>query len=116
MERVLRAADAAKLGNWIMLKSVKHAALALTLLAGTAVATSNDAAARGGRAAGVAAGAIIGLGVLGAYAATRDRGYVRSCYPGRERCDVVGQRCFYNRYGEYTCRDDVRCYRPQVCD
>lgn len=105
-----------RLGNWIMLKSVMHAALALTLLAGTAVATSNDASARGGRTAGVVAGTIIGLGVLGAYAASREPGYHRSCYPGRQRCDVVGQRCFYNRYGEYICKDDVRCYRPQVCD
>ena len=99
-----------------MLKTLMHAGVALTLLAGTSIATSDTASAyRGGRTAGVVAGTIIGLGVLGAYAASRP-GYYRSCYPGRQRCDVVGQRCFYNRYGEYTCRDDVRCYRPQVCD
>ena len=98
-----------------MLKTLMHAGLALTLLAGTSIATSSTASAQR-RAAGVVAGTIIGLGVLGAYAASRDRGYSRSCYPGRQRCDVVGQRCWYNRYSEYVCKDDVRCYRPQVCD
>ena len=47
----------------------------------------------------------------GAYA--RDRDY---CYEGRRRCEVVGQRCHYNRWGEYVCRDDVRCWRPRHCD
>ena len=100
-----------------MLKSIMHAGVALALLAGTSIATANTAAAgRGGRTAGIVAGTVIGLGVLGAYAAAREPRYYRSCYPGRQRCDVVGQNCFYNRHGEYTCRDDVRCYRPQVCD
>ena len=101
-----------------MLKKIMHAGLALTLLAGTGMMTANTASAdRGGRTAGIVAGSIIGLGVLGAYAASREPAYYgRSCYPGRQRCDVVGQRCYYNRYGEYVCRDDVRCYRPQVCD
>ena len=98
-----------------MMKKLMHAGLALTLLAGTSLATANTAAAdRGGRTAGIVAGSIIGLGVLGALASRP--AYAHSCYPGRQRCDVVGQRCFYNRYGEYACRDDVRCYRPQICD
>ncbi|MCC6779203.1 MAG: hypothetical protein IT537_21675 [Hyphomicrobiales bacterium] len=102
-----------------MLKTFKHLALAGSLLAATTIATTQDAEAHrrhGGHAAGAIAGAIIGLGVLGAYAAGRDRGYERSCYPGRRVCDVVGQRCWTNRWGEYVCKDDVRCYRREVCD
>lgn len=102
-----------------MLTKLTHAAMALALLGATAISTAPRAEAhgRGGStAAGIVAGTVIGLGVLGAYAASRDRGYHRSCYPGRQRCEVVGQRCFYNRYGEYRCKDDVRCWRPEVCD
>ncbi len=100
-----------------MLKTLLNAGLALTLVAGANLVTAEKAEAyRGGRTAGIVAGTVIGLGVLGAYAASREPGYYRSCYPGRQRCDVVGQRCWYNRYGEYTCKDDVRCYRPRVCD
>lgn len=99
-----------------MLKALMNAGLALTLAAGTLIATAPSADAHRYRGAGIVAGTIIGLGVLGAYAASREPGYYRSCYPGRQRCDVVGQRCWYNRYGEYVCKDDVRCYRPQICD
>jgi hypothetical protein len=101
-----------------MRKRLLHSALALMLIAGTGMTSmsSGAEAGNGRRAAGVVAGTIIGLGILGAYAGSRERGYDRSCYPGRQRCDVVGQRCRYNRYGEYVCRDDVRCYRPTVCN
>lgn len=100
-----------------MLKTIMNTGLALALVAGASIATAPKAeAGRGGRTAGIVAGTVIGLGVLGAYAASRDRTYYRSCYPGRQRCDVVGQRCWYNRHGEYVCKDDVRCYRPQICD
>lgn len=99
-----------------MLKTFKHLALAVSLFAAASSVAVTQAEARGGRTAGAVAGAIIGLGLLGAYAAERDRGYHRSCYPGRRVCDVVGQRCWYNRYGEYRCKDDVRCYRREICD
>jgi len=104
-----------------MLKKLSYMALAGSLLAATTIVTASDAEARRGRAAGIVAGTIIGLGVLGAYAAARERdrgyyGYSRSCYPGRQRCEVVGERCWYNRYGEYRCKEDVRCYRPTICD
>jgi hypothetical protein len=98
-----------------MLKTITHLAFAASLLAATAISTAPKAEAGGGRAAGVVAGTIIGLGVLGAYAASRD-GYYGRCYEGRRVCDVVGQRCWYNRYGEYVCRDNVQCYRRRVCD
>ena len=98
-----------------MRNTLLKAALALSLVAGTTIATTSEADAhRGRRTAGIIAGTAIGLGVLGAYAGSRD-GY-RSCYAGRQRCEVVGQRCWNNRYGEHVCKDDVRCYRPQVCD
>ncbi len=100
-----------------MLKKLIHTSLALTVIAGTSLVNISSAEAhRGRRTAGVVAGTIIGLGVLGAYAAGRDNSYRSSCYPGRQRCEVLGQRCFYNRYGENVCKDDVRCYRPTICD
>jgi hypothetical protein len=101
-------------GDWVMLKKLLHSAVAVALVGATAMATITPAEAhRGGRAAGIVAGTIIGLGILGAAAAARDRDY---CYPGHRRCEVVGQRCHYNRWGEYVCRDDVRCWRPRYCD
>lgn len=100
-----------------MLRKMTYAALAATLIAAASIATTPVAEARGGRVAGAVAGTIIGLGVLGAYAHARERNYShRSCYPGRERCQVVGERCWTNRYGEYRCKDDVRCHRPTICD
>jgi len=101
-----------------MLKMFKHVALAASLFAAASTVgmTAAEAHGRGGRTAGAVAGAIIGLGLLGAYASERDRGYYRSCHPGPRVCDVVGQRCWHNRYGEYRCKDDVRCYRREVCD
>lgn len=98
-----------------MLKKLTHAAMALALVSGLAVTATSSAEARhyGRRGAGVVAGTIIGLGVLGAYAASRDRGY---CYAGRRVCEVVGQRCWHDRYGERVCKDNVRCWRREVCD
>jgi hypothetical protein len=97
-----------------MFSKLMRTGVAVALLAATAVATAAPADAhRRGRTAGAIAGTIIGLGILGAYAASRDHDY---CYEGRRRCEVVGQRCHYNRWGEYVCRDDVRCWRPRHCD
>jgi hypothetical protein len=101
-----------------MLKIVKNVALAGALFAAANVVAvpTVEAHGRGGRTAGAVAGAIIGLGLLGAYAAGRDHARYDSCYPGPRVCDVVGQRCWHNRYGEYRCKDDVRCYRREICD
>lgn len=99
-----------------MKKLILNSVMALSLVAGTSIVSSSEAEAhRGRRVGGIVAGTVIGLGVLGAYAASRD-GYARSCYAGRQRCEVVGQRCWFNRYGENVCKDDVRCYRPTHCD
>lgn len=96
------------------MKKLLHATAVLALVAAASVASVAPAEARGGRvAAGVVAGTLLGLGIAGAYARDRDD---YSCYEGRRRCEVVGQRCHYNRWGEYHCRDDVRCWRPRHCD
>ncbi len=98
-----------------MKKILMNATLALSLLAGTTIVTSTEAEAHRGRRTGaIIAGSVIGLGVLGAYAASRD-GYQR-CYEGRRVCDVVGTRCWRNSYGERVCKDDVRCHRRTICD
>lgn len=101
-----------------MLKKLMHTMAAIALLGAVIVQSTSPADARGGRTAGVVAGTIIGLGILGAAAASRDRDdyYRDACYDAPRRCEVVGQRCHYNRYGEYVCRDDVRCWRPRHCD
>ena len=101
-------------GTGIMIKKIAHLAMAASLLAATAITTAPQAEARGGRVvSGVIAGTVLGLGIAGAFAGPR---YYGRCYPGRRVCDVVGQRCWYNRYGEYVCKDNVRCYRREVCD
>lgn len=102
-----------------MLKKLTSGALALAMVAALATATASDAEARRGARVGAAiVGTVIGLGILGAAAAAeRDRGYYRSsCYPGPRQCHVVGTRCWRDDYGHRHCRDDVRCWRPEICD
>lgn len=96
-----------------MLKKLIHASMAVTMLVGVSAATVQPAEARGGRtAAGIAAG-IIGLGLLGAYASSRDHG----CYLGRRECYRADPHCFYNRYGDYVCRGGrYICERRRICD
>lgn len=105
-----------------MMKKLMTALMAITLAFGAVSVQSTDAEARsrGGRiAAGVAAG-IIGLGILGAYANARDRGYYHSsgeCYPGPERCGYSQRRCWYNNWGDLVCRrGEYRCWRETICD
>jgi len=107
-----------------MIKKILHSLLALTLAAGMATATVQQAeAGHRGVGLGIAAG-VIGLGPLGAAASARgDRYYYDDdydggrCYRGRPRCHWEGGRCFENRYGEEVCRGGERvCHRPLVCD
>jgi len=107
-----------------MVRKFLHPLLALLLAAGIAAASVHEAEAGRGRgvAAGVAAG-IIGLGILGAAASARDRGYYYdddyepACYRGERRCGWENRRCFENRYGEVVCRGgDYVCRRPLICD
>jgi hypothetical protein len=99
-----------------MLKKIVHSFMALALVVALAAAASAPAEARrGGLAAGVAVGTLLGLGIAGAYAGPRY--YGPACYRGPRQCDYVGRKCWYNRYGEYVCRGgDYRCWRPTICD
>jgi len=105
-----------------MMKKMMSALMALMLVAGVTVSSIQPAeAGRGGRvAAGVAAG-IIGLGLLGAYAHSRDRDDYYSarerCYPGPEECGWRNRRCFENSWGDTVCRGGRwTCWRPTYCD
>lgn len=103
-----------------MMKKLMHALMALALVAGVTASSIQPAeAGRGGRfAAGVAAG-VIGLGLLGAYAHSRDRHYyhARECYPGPEECGWTNRRCFTNSWGDRVCRGGRwTCWRPTYCD
>lgn len=94
---------------------------ALVLAVGTVMASVQPAeAGRGGRtAAGIAAG-IIGLGILGAYAHSRDRDYYHhdaECYPGPRECGWTNRRCYIDRWGDEVCRGGRwRCWHPTYCD
>lgn len=109
-----------------MIRKLMHAMLALTLVTGSIAASIQPAeAGRGGRtAAGIAAG-IIGLGILGAYAHSRDRDeyyrddYYRDaeCYPGPEECGWTRRRCYTDSWGDTVCRGGRWvCSRPTYCD
>lgn len=79
-----------------MLKKALYSLMATVMAAGVLVSSYQPAEARrgGGVALGVGA-AILGLGLLGAHAHARERGYYRSsCYKGPRECDWRGRRCF----------------------
>lgn len=94
-----------------MLKKIMQSVLAATVVVGIATAMTKPAEARrGGLAAGLAVGTILGLGIAGAYAGER-------CYRGPRQCDWVGRSCWYNKWNEYVCRGgERRCWRPTFCD
>ena len=82
-----------------MRKKFSHALLALTVVLALGATTTRPAEARrGGVAAGIAVGTLLGLGIAGAYAGPR---YYGAGY----------------RYGEHICSGgDWRCWRPTICD
>ena len=106
-----------------MIRQILHCVMALTLAAGMAAASVDQAEAGRGRgvAAGVAAG-IIGLGILGAAAHARDdygydEDYDGGCYRGPRQCEYQNRRCYENDYGDTVCRGgDYVCHRPLICD
>lgn len=100
-----------------MLKKLTQFVMAAALVAGIAASTPTPAEARrGGLAAGVAVGTILGLGIAGAYAGPRYYGE-GGCYRGPRQCAWVDRTCWHNRFGEYVCRGgDYRCWRPTYCD
>lgn len=104
----------------LMLKTISQYLMAATLALGLVASSVAPAdAGRGGRiAAGVAAG-IIGLGILGAYAHSRDRYryYGPACYRGPRECGWVGRSCYHNSWGDYVCRGGrYACSRRTYCD
>jgi hypothetical protein len=110
-----------------MKKKLMSLTAALLMLFSVFVVTSEQAEARrggGGLAAGLAVGALLGLGIAGAYAGPRYYGGPAyygdvgpGCYRGPRQCGWAGRRCFVDRYGEQVCRGgEWRCWRPTICD
>ena len=95
-----------------------QSAVAFALVAGIAAASAQPAEAhRRGVGAGLAIGAILGLGIAGAYAGPRYYDDGPACYRGPRQCDYAGRRCWTNSYGERVCRGgEYRCWRPTICD
>jgi hypothetical protein len=101
------------------MKKLIQCVMAAALAVGIAASMSQPAEAhrRGGVAAGVAIGTILGLGIAGAYAGPRYYGEGDGCYRGPRQCAWIDRTCWHNRYGEYVCRGgDYRCWRPTICD
>jgi len=109
-----------------MMRRFGNAMMALAAATSMTLAAIPDAQARHGRGAAVGAGVaagIIGLGILGAAAAARDRPryYSRyddgACYRGPLECRWTGRRCFENEFGDTICRGGREiCERPLICD
>lgn len=106
-----------------MLKKALYSLMATTMAVGVLAASYQPAEAhrRGGRVALGVGAAVLGLGLLGAYAHSRERGYhyggYSGCYKGPEECSWRNRRCFENRYGDVVCRGGhYSCWRPTICD
>lgn len=118
------AATAALFGETQMFKTLMNTLMALLLASGMALTSATTAeAGHRGVGLGIATG-IIGLGILGAAAASaHPRYYSRydddgdSCYYGRRECHWTGRHCFENRWGDEVCRGGrYVCERPLICD
>jgi hypothetical protein len=107
-----------QMNTWIK-RGVLLALAAALIPSGAAPASADGRGAAFG--AGVAAG-IIGLGVLGAAEAQRERDYYYShygpyCHPGPLECHTYEPRCFHDDYGAFICPPpERRCFRHPVCD
>lgn len=109
-----------------MMKRFGNVMMALAIACSMMLAVAPEAQAGSGRGVGIGVAAgIIGLGILGAAAASRDydrqRYYSRydegRCYRGREECRWSGRRCFENEFGDTVCRGGrYLCERPLICD
>jgi hypothetical protein len=104
-----------------MTRKITRALATLALLCGLGASMIQPAEAhrRGGLAAGLAIGTVLGLGIAGAYAGPRYYGYDAGpgCYRGPRQCGWVGRSCWVNRYGEEICSGGYhRCWRPTICD
>ena len=91
-------------------------ALAVAFVA-MAATVEPAAADRRGRNIGLGvAGAVIGLGVLGAYANARP--YHNNCFRVGGGCSYREGTCYINRYGEEVCRRGYKVCEPArtVCD
>jgi hypothetical protein len=95
------------------------ATVALLLGLGASMVQPAEAHRRGGLAAGLAIGTVLGLGIAGAYAGPRYYGYdgAPGCYRGPRQCGWVGRSCWINRHGEQICSGGYhRCWHPTICD
>ncbi len=89
--------------NWI--KRSAALALAAALMPATVSPAPADGWRGPGFGAGVAAG-ILGLGVMGAIEAERERDYYYgnygpACHPGPLECRMYDSPCFHDEYGAY---------------
>jgi hypothetical protein len=89
--------------------------VATGLVFAIAASTSQPAEARrGGPAAGVAVGTVLGLGIAGVY--TVPRYLYLSCRAIPLQCGWVGRTCAYDRWGDHVCQGGTwRCQRPTNC-
>ncbi len=110
-------------GTKAMSAKLMKALLAVMIIGGieTAAVSPTQAHDRGGVAAGVAVGTLLGLGIAGAYDrpryyAAEPYSYGPGCYVGPRHCDWVGRNCWYNRFGERVCGGgEWRCWRRRIC-
>src|SRR5262245_25395027 len=98
-----------------MSKNIMRSLLATGLVLGIAASMSQPAEARrGGPAAGVAVGVVLGLGISGANAVPR---YFRVCRALPPQCGWADRTCSYDRWGDQVCRGGTwRCQRPTYCN
>lgn len=90
--------------------------LAVSTAAAALSGATVPAEAKNGR--NVAIGVAAGLVTLGVIAGAANAGSRRSCYTVGGGCHWREGKCFYNRYGDYVCRQGYQVCEPRrtVCD